>query len=194
VAGIVLAGGRSVRFGADKLAASYRGMPLLHHAVLRLAEVCPEVIVVIAPGAAEPAMPMGARTRFARDPTEGEGPLAGLHAGLLAAAGAEWAVVVGGDMPEQRAAVLMEMLRVAGESQTDAVALQDHDQMRPLPCVLRAAPALDAAHLLLHAGRRSLRELLQAVRTSVIDEATWLALDPSRSSLRDVDRPEDLDA
>ena len=34
VAGVVLAGGRSTRFGRDKLAEPYRGMPLLHHAVL----------------------------------------------------------------------------------------------------------------------------------------------------------------
>jgi molybdopterin-guanine dinucleotide biosynthesis protein A len=193
VTGIVLAGGRSSRFGSDKLGISYRGMPLLHHAVLRLSEVCPEVIVVMAPDAGEPGLPIGVRASVTRDPTVGEGPLAGLHAGLLAAAGADWAVVAGGDMPELQTAVLLEMLRVAGEAQTDAVALQDGDLFRPLPCVLRAAPALDATHMLLHAGRRSLRELLQSLRTSVIDEPTWHALDPARRTLRDVDRPEDLD-
>jgi molybdopterin-guanine dinucleotide biosynthesis protein A len=190
----VLAGGRSTRFGSDKLGASYRGMPLLHHAVLRLAEICPEVIVVIAPNAAEPGLPVGVRARVARDPTEGEGPLNGLHAGLLAAAGSDWAVVVGGDMPELQTAVLLEMVRVAGEAQTEAVALQEGDGFRPLPCVLKSASALDGAHMLLHAGRRSLRELLQSLRTSVIDEPTWHALDPGRLTLRDVDRPEDLDA
>ena len=169
-------------------------MPLLHHAVLRLAEVCPEVVVVLAPGAAEPVLPVGVRMRLARDPTEGEGPLAGLHEGLLAAAGADWAVVAGGDMPELQIAVLFEMLRVAGEAKTDAVALQDGDLFRPLPCVLKSAPALDSAHLLLHAGRRSLRELLQSLRTSVIDEPTWQALDPARLTIRDVDQPEDLNA
>jgi len=189
----VLAGGRSTRFGSDKLGASYRGMPLLHHAVLRLAEVCPTVIVVIAPGASEPGLPMGVQARVARDPTEGEGPLAGLHAGLLAAAAAEWALVAGGDMPDLQTAVLLEMLRVADEAQTDAVALQDGDGFRPLPCVLKGGPALDGAHMLLHAGRRSLRELLQSLRTSVIDERTWQALDPARLTLRDVDTPDDLE-
>ena len=45
----MLAGGRSTRFGTDKLAAELHGLPLLHHPVLRLAEVCAEVVVVIAP-------------------------------------------------------------------------------------------------------------------------------------------------
>ena len=77
VAGVVLAGGRSTRFGRDKLTEPYRGLPMLQHAVLRLGEVCSEVIVVLAPDAPEPPMPIGAPARFARDPAEGEGPLAG---------------------------------------------------------------------------------------------------------------------
>ena len=181
-----------MRFGSDKLVASYRGMPLLHHAVLRLAEVCGDVVVVVAPDAAEPDLPIGARARVTRDPTEGEGPLAGLHAGLIAVAEAEWAVVSGGDMPELQTAVLLEMLRVAGEAPVDAVALQDGDAFRPLPCVLRTAPAVDAVHMLLHAGRRRLRELLQSVRLGVLDEPTWQALDPERRTLFDVDEPGDL--
>ena len=187
----MLAGGRSTRFGGDKLATMHRGLPLLHHAVLRLGEVCPDVVVVIAPEAAEPAVPLGANVRFVRDAREGEGPLAGLLAGLEAVT-SELAIVVGGDMPELSTAVLLEMLRVAGEAAVDAVALEEGDRFRPLPCLVRVAPAHDAAHALLHAGERSLRSLLEALRTAVIDEPTWTALDPDRGTLLDVDEPGDL--
>ena len=78
--GIVLAGGRSTRFGSDKLAALVDGVPLLHHPVLRLAEVCREVLVVVAPGAPDPALPLAAPVRLVRDATEGRGP-AGRRAG-----------------------------------------------------------------------------------------------------------------
>ncbi|MDP9330797.1 MAG: nucleotidyltransferase family protein, partial [Actinomycetota bacterium] len=54
---MVLAGGSSSRFGSDKLSAPYRGVPLLHHAVLRLAEVCGEVLVVIGPEGTPPPLP-----------------------------------------------------------------------------------------------------------------------------------------
>jgi hypothetical protein len=57
---------------------------------------------------------------------------------------------------------------------------------------LRTWPAADAAHSLLHAGRRRLRDVLDALRTAVIDEATWTSLDPDRRTLRDVDEPGDL--
>lgn len=187
----MLAGGRSTRFGSDKLAAIYRGIPLLHHAVLRLGEVCAEVVVVIAPGAPEATMPIGANARSVHDAQEGEGPLAGLLSGLEGAP-TELALVAGGDMPDLSTAVLLEMLRVAGEASVDAVALQDGDRFRPLPNLVRVVPARDAAHALLHAGDRSLRSLLQALRTAVVDEPTWTALDPSRGTLHDVDEPGDL--
>jgi molybdenum cofactor guanylyltransferase len=187
----VLAGGRSTRFGSDKLAVIHRGFPLLHHAVLRTGEVCGEVVVVIAPGAPEPSMPPGAVVRVVRDAEEGRGPLAGLLRGLEATS-TELAIVAGGDMPDLSTAVLEEMLRVAGGSEVDAVALQDGDRFRPLPCLVRVAPARDGAHALLHEGERSLRALLRLLRITVVDEVTWSALDPRRGTLHDVDERSDL--
>ena len=190
VSGVILAGGRATRFGADKLAADYRGQPLVHHAVHRLAEVCDDVIVVLAPDARGDALPPGVRT--VNDTTEGEGPLAGLHTGLLAAVGSDLVVVAGGDMPDLQPPVLREMLRVLEEAQVDAVALAQDGRARPLPCALRTWPAADLTHALLHAGRRRLRDLLDASRLAVIDEATWTALDPDRRTVFDVDEPTDL--
>ncbi|MGH2595155.1 MAG: molybdenum cofactor guanylyltransferase [Actinomycetota bacterium] len=188
----MLAGGRSTRFGSDKLAVVYQGIPLLHHAVIRLAEVCAEVVIVIAPGAREPTVPIGVDARCVRDPREGEGPLVGLLAGLEAVA-TSLAIVAGGDMPDLSTDVLLEMLGVVGEASVDAVALQDGGRFRPLPSLMRVAPARDATRSLLHAGERSLRALLQALRTAVIDEPTWVGLDPGRRTLFDVDEPGDLD-
>lgn len=187
----MLAGGRSTRFGGNKLAAIHRGIPLMHHVVLRLGQVCAEVVVVVAPDAPETILPIGANARLVHDEREGEGPLAGLLIGLEAAT-TDLAIVAGGDMPDISTAVLLEMLRVAGEASVDAIALQDGDRFRPLPGLVRVAPARDAAHALLHADERSLRSLLQALRTAVIDEPTWTALDPSRGTLHDVDEPGDL--
>jgi molybdopterin-guanine dinucleotide biosynthesis protein A len=187
----VLAGGRSRRFGRDKLAAEYRGKPLLQHPVSRLLEVCDRVVVVLSPDAEEPPMPAGASVEFTRDALEDEGPLRGLSAGLKVAH-AEWVVLAGGDMPELQPNVLLEMLRAGLETGVVAVSLADHGEERPLPCVLRTAPAAEAVDALLQAGRRSLRDLLAAVATVVIDEPTWTALDPERRTLIDVDEPTDL--
>jgi molybdenum cofactor guanylyltransferase len=188
----VLAGGRSSRFGRDKLAEPYRGRPLLQHPVSRLVELCDEVIVVLAPDDEEPSMPAGTRVAFVRDAVEGDGPLRGLAAGLEAT-NAEWALLAGGDMPHLQPAVLQEMLRASEETDADAVVLSDGGVARPLPCVLKTAPALAATATLLPVGRRSLRDLLAAIPTVVVDEPTWTDLDPDRRTLIDVDEPADLD-
>lgn len=190
--GIVLAGGGSSRFGdADKLAAEVGGAPLLHHPVLRLAEVTGQVVVVLAPGAEPPALPPGVPVRVTHDAAVSQGPLAGVLAGLEEA-DTELAMVAGGDMPTLVTAVLLELLRVAMQAPVDAVALQEGDGFRPLPLVLRVAPAIAAAHALLHDGERRLRTLPLALRTAVIDEPTWRALDPDGATLADIDEPGDI--
>src|SRR5205814_9025635 len=47
IAGIVLAGGGTSRFGADKLQAEIDGRPLLHLPIEALAEICSEIVVVV---------------------------------------------------------------------------------------------------------------------------------------------------
>jgi len=192
VTGVVLAGGRSSRFGGDKLAAEYRGAPVLDHVILRLAEVCGEVVVVLAPDAPEPSTPVGAPVRFARDVEEGEGPLAGTYAGLLAVRTSH-ALLAAGDMPDLRTAVLLEILRVADEAPADAIALADEGRFRPVPAVLASERARDVSHALLHEGHRRLRDLFEAMRVAVIDEPTWRALDPEGRTLFDIDEPGDLE-
>src|SRR5262249_35708950 len=185
VAGIVLAGGRSTRFGSDKLREPYRGRPLLHHAIEAVAGVADDVVVVMGPAADGHDLPPGAR--IAHDSAEGEGPLAGLHAGLLAAVRSDVAVVVAGDMPEVPAAVLRLLIGSVDDGSTTASALGTLSGPSPVPIGLRTWPAADAVHTLLHAGRRRLGDVLDVMRTEVIEEDRWTALDPDRRALFDVD-------
>jgi molybdopterin-guanine dinucleotide biosynthesis protein A len=191
----VLAGGRSTRFGSDKLEALDRGIPLLDHAVLRLAEVCDEVVVVVGATAPDPGLPNGvtAPVRLTRDVREAEGPLAGLLAGLIDVPDADLALVAGGDMPELLPDVLRAMIRVADRDAAEAVLLRERATDRPLPLVVRVAPARDAARALLASGERRLTALPAALRTSAIAEEDWIVLDPQRKTLRDVDVPGDLE-
>jgi molybdopterin-guanine dinucleotide biosynthesis protein A len=192
VAGIVLAGGRSRRFGRDKLAEEVDGRPLLQHPVLRLLDVCGHVVVVIGSDTDAPPLPRGEHVTLARDAVADEGPLRGLAAGLEVA-DAMLVVVAGGDMPDLQPGVLREMLRAARETGAVAVALSDGGEATPLPCVLRTEAAAHVTRQLLDGGRRSLRDLLAAVTTVVVDEPTWTAVDPQRRTLVDVDEPPDVE-
>jgi len=197
VTGIVLAGGRSTRFGGDKLAAEIGGRPLLHLAIDAVARVADEVVVVVGADAPAPALPPGGPVPVvvARDAVAGQGPLAGLAAGL-AAASHPFALLVGGDQPALEPALLRELTRrltpEADGPPLDVVGLEEDGRLRPLPVALRLATAGPAAVVALAGGTRSLVGLFGRLRAGTLGPEQWRPLDPAGDSLRDVDTRDDL--
>jgi molybdopterin-guanine dinucleotide biosynthesis protein A len=191
---VVLAGGRSSRFGSPKLEATLDGRPLLDH-VLELAGALSDDVVVAGSGSVPDPPGSRATVRGVRDRAAFGGPLVGL-ASALAAVDRAVVVVLAGDMPRLRLEILQPMLIVVGQdAQVEAVVLERDGAPRPLPLVLRAGPARRAAAAILGGtGEPSLRALVRMLRTHVIDEAHWRPLDPTGQALADVDRPADLDA
>ena len=195
--GIVLAGGRASRFGADKLAVPVDGRPLLHHAILAAGTVCDEIVVVVGHDAARPSLPAGAdvRIRLVRDAVADSGPLGGLAAGLAAARG-RLAILVGGDQPSLSPEILAELLlwleREVDGPPLDAVALAEEGRVRPLPAALRIATVRPVVAALLDGETRCLVGVLERVRVGTIEPERWRLIDPGGTSLRDVDTPDDL--
>ena len=185
---IVLAGGRSSRFGRDKLAEAVHGRPLLHHAIDAVRPIAAEIIIVAAPDASPP---LPADVTLVNDAVAFEGPLAGLLGGL-AATRSRTVLVVGGDMPALSVAVLGSMVALLTESDASAVVLEDGGRGRPLPMALCREPGLTIASALLAGGERRLRALADALSAAVLPEAAWRALDPSGDTLRDIDTKADL--
>jgi molybdopterin-guanine dinucleotide biosynthesis protein A len=185
---IVLAGGRSSRFGRDKLAEPLDGRPLLHHAIDAVRPIAAEIIVVAAPDAS-PAVPPD--VTLVNDVVAFEGPLAGVLGGL-AVARSPTVLVVGGDMPALSIAVLGSMVALLTESDANAVVLEDGGLGRPLPMALRRKSGLTTASALFAGGERRLRALADALSAAVLSEAAWRALDPDGQTLRDVDTEADL--
>src|SRR5213082_1955232 len=131
-AGILLAGGASRRFGRDKLREPIDGEPLFWRP-LRALRACDEVVIVVAPDAAEPDLPGDmSRARFVRDDAPFGGPLVGCHTGLRSVSDAI-AVVVAGDMPGLRPEIVALLRRRLQESGASAVVLSDGERARPLP-------------------------------------------------------------
>jgi molybdopterin-guanine dinucleotide biosynthesis protein A len=188
VSGLVLAGGRSSRFGGDKLAVRIDGRTLLANAIDGVTPASTEIIVVAAPDA---VLDLPDHVRLVHDPTAFEGPLVGVAAGF-ADARESIALVVGGDMPTLVGAVIESMLVELEASGVEAVLLEHDGRARPLPAVMRREPALAAAERLIAEGERRLRALPEALETRIIPEATWRALDPYGMSVRDIDTPGDL--
>lgn len=188
VTAIVLAGGRSSRFGRNKLAEPIGGQPLLEYAIDAVRPFASEILVVVAPEASQPVPP---NATLVHDPSPFQGPLAGLLAGLDAAREAI-VLVAAGDMPELFPAVVDALLASLDDIEIDAAVLEHAGRPRPLPMAMRRDPARVTAAALIDAGERRLRSLPEALATAVITEATWRAFDPDGRTMRDIDTPADL--
>ena len=192
--GIVLAGGRSSRFGGDKLATSYRGRPLIDHAVMALAGLTTEVLLIVPPvgGAAlSRDLATDRQVRLVRDPEPFGGPLVGVLAGLERAA-ESFALVVAADMPSLAAPVLSAMLRALDNSEDVLVALEFRGRIEPLPLAMRVGSATTLARRLLGSGERSLRAFVAASGAAGLPEIDWRPLDPAAETLTDIDTAADL--
>jgi len=189
---IVLAGGRSTRFGSDKLAALLGGRPLLDYAVLAAAAVARDVVVVGSAGPAHLPSVAGVRISRAPDSEPFAGPLVALETGLALVA-EPYALVIAGDMPTIVPGVLAALVAALDASDgVEAAALLYRGRRQPLPVALRVGAATSASGDVIATGERSLRGLLGALRVRDLAETDWRRHDPHADTPRDVDRPEDL--
>ena len=187
VGAIVLAGGRSSRFGRDKLAEPIDGRPLLYYPIVAVRALTDEIVVVAAPDA-DLAVPEG--VTLVHDSRPFEGPLVALDAGLPASR-ADRVVVVGGDMPTLVPAVLGRLIAALGADATAAI-LEVDGPRAILPLALTREPAHAAVRRLLDAGERRLGALLDVLDVRIVPSADWRFDDPDGRTLRDIDTPSDL--
>ena len=189
---IVLAGGASRRMGADKRILAIEGSAMLQRVVEALPDA-DRIFVVIDP--ARPLPPdllSAAPIQLVLDLRTGEGPLAGLEAGLTAAAD-DIALVVPGDMPWlDRAVLRLLVARLVSGSAADLVCLMHDGRPQPFPAACRRESTLVRVTALLDGGERRLRALLDHQSVEALDESTWRTVDPDGRSLLDIDTPADL--
>ena len=178
-AGLLLAAGRSERFGTqDKLLAQVRGAPLVTHAMAALRGIGPDVLIAVT-RSEEVAQLFGPCEVVAP-----EGPLQGdsLRAGIAAAVrhGADRALVVLGDMP----LVGTDHLQAVLARCTARTASATTDGTRPMPPA--CFPGVLFPALLKIEGDQGARDLIMA-----IPEDGLVRAGPER--LADVDTSADLD-
>lgn len=186
---VVLAGGRSRRFGdADKLLATHSGRPLIAHTVETAAVVSDtEPIVATRDASHERALDavVDRPVRYVHDDPSLEGPLAGIAAALQITE-TPWLFVCGGDMPSLSAEAV-EALRTRAAD--DGVVPVVHGRIEPLHAIYRrealASATVDAES---GAGIRRICRRLQSVQRLRPSDTTA----PLARSVRDIDTRTDL--
>jgi molybdenum cofactor guanylyltransferase len=152
VVGVVIAGGRSVRFGGEKAVAMLSGVPLLMWAVGRLQRTCAAVAVNARPNTQAESLARASGLPVLHD-QEGDplGPLAGVKVGLQWARdlGARALAVSPCDVPRLPEELFPRLVAAAGEGAAMA-ATADGDQ--PL-CAVWPVSALPRVTEALVGGR-----------------------------------------
>jgi molybdopterin-guanine dinucleotide biosynthesis protein A len=170
-AAVVLAGGRSTRFGeGDKAVADLAGTPMIRHVVDRIAPAVESVVINCRPtqvptigeavdGAAVPVA-------FAEDDYPDEGPMAGMATGLSAVE-APFAFVVACDMPFVDADFVTYLFeRAAGH---EAAVPRPDQWFETTHAVYRAAAMADACEAALAAGKERIVAPLFDLEFVVVD-------------------------
>ena len=183
VTAFVLAGGKSRRMGSDKALLELYGRPLLEHMLELARSVCPQVCVV------------GNPEKFSRlapvipDLYAGQGPLAGIHAGLTHSE-TNLNLILGVDLPFLEAdflSYLISQSRTSGSVVTVPVA----DGFAQTLCAVYRREFAELAGRALRAGRNKVDAIFPqtSVRQVFDEELVKAGFGPGM--FRNVNTPED---
>ena len=178
--GLILAGGRSRRMGADKGLIDYHGRPQVGWLTELLGEFCASVQVSVGPRQDRSGGYASMATIVDHEP--GLGPAGGLISAWKTSPDAAW-LLVAVDMPLLDRATLAAL--TAGRSATRlATAFRHPDGVLEPLCTIWEPAARALLERRLEQGDASLRRLLESGPVRVLTP-------PSPEALSSVDRPED---
>ena len=175
VAGYILAGGGSTRFGRDKALVEVGGMPMIAHMSELVRSVTRRMKIVAALGKYE-----AFGVEIVEDRWPGEGPLGGIITALEDAARRavrpEWNLILSCDMPFLTQEWLAFLGERAGKSKAQVVFA--HSASGPEP--LCACWQTDAAAKLRSGFERGVRKVMEGIallHSEVLDGADWKRFD-----------------
>ncbi|MEP7216014.1 MAG: molybdenum cofactor guanylyltransferase [Anaerolineaceae bacterium] len=187
--GLILAGGKSSRFGTDKASALLRGRPLLQWVVSGLQPVVQALVIVKAPSQQLPPIDVTVAVTVVDDEYDALGPLAGLVTGFGAVT-TELCFATACDAPLLSAALVEFLAGLAHEA--DVVVPNVEGFMQPLAAVYRPSTCRSPFVRLVALGALRIVPAYAGLRTIVVSEDEVRRIDPELRSFRNANRPERL--
>lgn len=186
IAGAVLAGGRSLRFGKNKALQTFRGKRFIDLAIESLRPYCDPVMAVV--NEIEPYLDTGAM--LVQDIIAHQGPLGGIYAALLFSP-SEWVFVKATDMPflvPEMASLIID----AAKGDCDAVVPKVNEFFDPLLALYNRRCLPEIARRLQAPDERQVVAFYRKIRLKTIAEAQWRKVDPDGLSFKNVNTMSDL--
>ncbi len=182
---IVLAGGKGLRLGRNKLAQMIGDRTLLERVVDRLSLLSGEILVVIAQGQPKPAVP---QTKVVVDLYPGKGVLGGIYTGLVAAQSFH-VLVVAADMPFLNSSLLRYLIQLSPAY--DVIIPKIGDELEPLHAIY-SKNCLAPIQQQIEQGKLKVRDFLDQVRVRYVEEAEINRFDPKKVSFFNINTSADL--
>ncbi len=182
--GIILAGGRSSRFGRDKSLELLCGEPLIRQVRDRLVPLFPDILII----ANDLRKYEFLEEEVRPDVIQGLGPLGGVYSGLLNMKH-DWGFFAACDMPFIHDNLVRAMfdLRVGH----DVVVPRVGDKIEPLHAFYHRR-CLEPVKRLFESGRRQIFLFYPEVRVRYLDEEELRSFDPEMRSFFNINFPEEM--
>ncbi len=184
VTGIVLAGGKSRRYGSNKALEPISGVPMIERTVRILGGLFHHVLI----STNNPAEFDFLHLPHVEDRVHGWGPLGGLHASLLAMPD-EAGFFVACDMPFLNPDLIRHMAGLGPEA--DAVVPRIGSYLEPLHALYRRT-CLGPVKRAIERGDHGIRSFFPEIRIHFMEEEAIRTFDPGLDAFVNVNRPGEL--
>ena len=185
---VILAGGKGLRFGQDKVLEAVGNRSLLEQVVSRISQLSCDIIVVTARERTFPRLASYLKPKIVTDTFPDKGPLGGIYTGLTTSA-SFYNLVVACDMPFLNLDLLRYMVDLAEDF--DMVIPRLASLVEPLHAVY-AKSCLTAIEGMFQQGNLSVRNLLDLTTVRYIEAEEIDRFDPEHLSFFNVNTKADL--
>jgi molybdenum cofactor guanylyltransferase len=186
----VLAGGKSIRLGRNKIAEIFGQKSLLERVIARLTPLNSEILVVTALESTIPELTQYPKVKIVKDIFPGKGSLGGAYTGLTYSR-TQYNLVVAGDMPFLNPKLLEHLIDLAVQSGADVVVPRINNFQEPLHAVY-STRCLPAIQRLVSQNQLSLLALFPLVKVKYVAEDEINRLDAAHLSFFNVNTEADL--
>ncbi|MBW1783902.1 MAG: molybdenum cofactor guanylyltransferase [Deltaproteobacteria bacterium] len=184
VTGVVLAGGKSSRYGKNKALEKVQGIPLIQRAVIPMRSIFHHVVIITN----TPEEYAYLNLPMHQDIIKGLGPLGGIYTGLKMIPD-DAGFFVACDMPFLNPELIRHMVEIKADF--DVVVPRISGKLEALHG-LYTKRCLDRIERLIHSGTYQIFRFFPEVSVRYVDDVEVRSVDPDLRSFLNINRPDEL--